>query len=89
MAKCVVVYRHSEFSDFHVECPRTVQWAVQGFAREGHDPVTWLEKTLAVKRFSETDRSVQTLRNIAEVLRLAGCYDQLNFGGLACMKPLM
>ena len=27
-------------------------------SEETHDPVTWLEKTLAVKRFSETDRTV-------------------------------
>ena len=78
-----------EFSEFPVERPRTVQWEVQSFAREGHDPVTWLEKTLATKRFSETDRSVYELWVIAEVLRLAGCYDQLSLAGLACMEALV
>ena len=51
--------------------------------------MTWLEKTLAVKRFCETDRSFYELRVVAEVLRQAGCYDQLNRGGLACMGALM
>ena len=36
-----------------------MQWLVQCFACEGHDLVMWLEKTLAIKRFS---------RVIAEVL---------------------
>ena len=70
-----------EFSDFPLEGPRKVQWVDHSFAREGHDLVTWLEKTLAVKRFSETGRSVYRLAAIAEVLRFAGCYDQLNLGG--------
>ena len=51
-----------ELSDFPVERPRAVQWVVESFPREGHDPVTWPEKTLAVKRFSETDRPAYPLR---------------------------
>ena len=61
----------------------------QNFAPEGHDSVTWVENTLAVKKFSEADRTVYELRVIAEVFRLAGCYDQLNLGALACMEALM
>ena len=74
-----------EFSEIPVEGPRKVQGVVQSFAREGHDSVTWLARALAVK----TDRSVCEVRVIAEVLRLAGCNDQLNLGGLACMQAVV
>ena len=66
-----------------------MQWVDRGFAREGHDPDDVVGRTLATKRFSETAPSLYELEVIAEVLRLAGCNDQLNLGGLACMEALM
>ena len=76
------------FPDFPVEGPRTMLWIVRSFAKEGLDPVTWLERHLSLKKFSDTDRSVHELRVLAEVMRLAGSYDQLNLASLACMEMI-
>ncbi|CAK0854189.1 unnamed protein product [Prorocentrum cordatum] len=54
--------------------------------RASGTPRAWLEKFLREKNIAPTDRVAQELRPRAEALEEAGCFDQLNLGGLACLE---
>jgi hypothetical protein len=76
------------FPDWPLEGPRTMMWLVKFWSRQGGGPVAWLEKHLQTESYSVSDRSVHELRALAEVIEMAGTYDQLNLAALASFELL-
>ena len=72
--------------DWPMSGPRSVLWLSSFFV--SLSPSQWLKCHLQAEGWSPTDRSVQELCVIAEVLEMAAQYDQLNLGALACMERL-
>ncbi|CAK0882062.1 unnamed protein product, partial [Prorocentrum cordatum] len=54
--------------------------------RTAGTPRAWLEKFLRDKNIAPTDRVAHELRPLVEALEEAGCFDQVNLGGLACLE---
>ncbi|CAK0883464.1 unnamed protein product, partial [Prorocentrum cordatum] len=57
--------------------------------RTAGTPLAWLEKFLRDKNIAPTVRVARELRPLVEALEEAGCFDQVNLGGLACLGVIV
>jgi hypothetical protein len=77
------------FDDWPLEdSVRTVDWLVQTIARSDRGPIDHVEFYLSKNPYQPSDRSQFELRCLAEILEVAGTYDQLNLASLACFETL-
>lgn len=76
------------FEDWPISGPRTMQWLAKFWARQGASPSQWLDRHLQAHPYQASDRSIHELRCIAEVMEMAGGYDQLNLAGLGSFELL-
>ncbi|CAK0845399.1 unnamed protein product [Prorocentrum cordatum] len=77
-----------EFSDQTLDAPPGALTTCKSMVRVGGDPRLWFREYLREKCFAITDRVARELRCIREVLYMAGCYGQVNLGGLMVLEVL-
>ena len=77
------------FDDWPLEdSVRTVDWLVQTIARSDRGPIDHVKFYLSKNPYQPSDRSQFELRCLAEIIEVAGTYDQLNLASLACFETL-
>lgn len=74
------------FNDAPTPGPPTALHMAKSMYRTGGDPKLWLEKFLRDKHVDSHDRTAHELRCLCEALWAAGCYDQLNLGGVSVVE---
>ncbi|CAK0893720.1 unnamed protein product, partial [Prorocentrum cordatum] len=75
-----------EFSDQPMDAPPSALTTCKSMLRVGGDPRLWLREYLREKGLASADRVAHELRCICEALYMAGCYDQVNLGGLMALE---
>ena len=77
------------FDDWPLEdTVRSVDWLVQQVAKGDKGPIDYVDTYLARHPYQPSDRSQFELKCLAEILEMAGCYDQLNLSSLAWVEVL-
>ena len=80
--------REEGLRDSPVPGPDTTLHLMKHMERNGGDPRRWLAEFLRERRIDRGDRVYHEATNLAEVMALAGSFDQLNLPGLACFEKL-
>ena len=77
-----------EFDDWVLEGPRTALWMGRQLSREGGGPLAHHQRWKAALKLDEHDRAGHEHEHLATMWELAGSYDQLSIGSLACVEVL-
>eukprot|EP00974_Lingulodinium_polyedra_P075536 7319166-Lingulodinium_polyedra.AAC.1 len=78
--------RVEKFADAPIEGPITLVYLAKFMERHGGNPRLWFDHFCRSKDIRATDRVFHECRVLTEALHLAGTYDQVNLGGLACLE---
>lgn len=76
------------YSDWPLEGPQSVLHLMKYMLKNGGSPKQWLLIWARHKGVHDNDRVMHEMRALLESFELAGCYDQLNLGSLACFEAL-
>eukprot|EP00913_Durusdinium_trenchii_P010332 g9688.t1 len=80
--------REYSYSDWPLEGPQSVLHLMKYMLKNGGSPKQWLLIWARHKGVHDNDRVMHEMRALLESFELAGCYDQLNLGSLACFEAL-
>ena len=80
--------KHEETDPMPFEGPPTMTFLCKHMERHGRTPKGWVETFVREKGLTSQDRVVHELRCLAEIMELAGTFDQLNLANLASMEFL-
>ena len=87
--RAVPVEAYHEMPDpYPLDGPPSALYLVKHMERHGRTPKGWVEMFVRDRGLSSGDRVVHELRCLAEILELAGTFDQLNVCSLASLEFL-